>query len=495
MFEALGDKFDAVFKKLRGESHLTEENIAAAMREVRMALLEADVNFKVVKDFTTHVREKALGQEVLTSVRPGQMFVKIVHDELVEMMGGAVAPFELQKGRMNVILLLGLQGSGKTTFAGKLALRCKKEGFSPLLVGCDIYRPAAIQQLHVVGKNIGVPVFDQGTNVPADQVAVAGVEEAKRRNCNLVIIDTAGRLHIDEVKMDELEAIKAKTKPHFAFFVADAMTGQDAVTSATQFNEHIGIDGVCLTKLDGDARGGAALSIRAVTGRPIYFVGVGEKAEDLEPFHPDRLAGRILGMGDIVTLVEKAQEGFDEKNAEEMQKKLRKEEFTLQDFMDQMNKVKKMGPLKGLMGMIPGMKDVMKQVGEIDDDAFKPMEALIQSMTPWERAHPDLIDGARRKRIAKGAGRDAAELNGMLKEFQQTRKMMSEMMKMMGGGGIFGKMKGLANMPKNAEEAAKMMREQQRGAIGQKVGHSADPGSEKLKPKHRRKKKDKKKKH
>ncbi|MCL5269592.1 MAG: signal recognition particle protein Srp54, partial [bacterium] len=319
MFDALGEKFDAVFKKLRGESRLTEENIREAVQEVKMALFSADVNFKIVKRFIAAVQEKALGAEVLRSVRPGQMFVKIVHDELVGMMGGEVAPFELAKGRLHSILLLGLQGSGKTTFAGKLALRCIKGGWKPLLVACDIYRPAAIEQLHVVGRAVGAPVFDLGTGTPAPRIAEAGLAEARRRGCDLLIVDTAGRLHIDEVKMDELQAVKALVKPSYSFLVADAMTGQDAVNSASRFDEAIGIDGVCLTKIDGDARGGAALSIRAVTGKPIYFVGIGEKSEDLEPFHPDRMAQRILGMGDVLTLVEKAQEAIDEREAEEMQ--------------------------------------------------------------------------------------------------------------------------------------------------------------------------------
>ena len=480
MFDALGEKFESVFKKLRGEARLTEENVKAAMREVRMALLEADVNFKVVRDFTQSVSEKAMGAEVLRSVRPGQMFVKIVHDEMVEMMGGQVQNFELNKGRMATILLLGLQGSGKTTFAGKLALRCKNGGWKPLLVGCDIYRPAAIEQLHVVGKSVGVPVFDMGIKNPAQQVAEQGLAEARRRGCDLVIVDTAGRLHIDEIKMDELQAIKELVKPNYSFLVADAMTGQDAVNSASYFDKEIGIDGVCLTKLDGDARGGAALSIRAVTGKPIYFVGVGEKSEDLEPFHPDRMASRILGMGDVLTLVEKAQESFDADQAEEMQKKIKREQFSLQDFLDQMQKVKKMGSLKSLLGMIPGLGAQLKNL-DMDDDSLKPMEAIIRSMTPAEREKPELIDSSRRKRIAAGSGRTVAEINGMLKEFQTSRKMMSQMMQAMGGGGG-GMLRRMMGGGGGALPPAGMPG----GALNQRHADPGDPMAQKMKSKHRR---------
>ncbi|MCE5231557.1 signal recognition particle protein [bacterium] len=487
MFDALGDKLNGVFKKLRGEARLTEENMAAAVREVRLALLEADVNFKVVRDFTAAVREKALGAEVLGSLRPAQQFVGIVHQELVALLGGEVAPFELSKGRVNVILLLGLQGSGKTTLAGKLALRMKKEGLSPLLVACDIHRPAAVDQLKVVGAGVGVPVFEMGTSKPAPEIAERGLAEAKRNGNNLVIVDTAGRLHIDEVKMDELQEIKARVKPHYAFFVADAMTGQDAVVSAERFAEGIGIDGVCLTKMDGDARGGAALSVKSVTGKPIYFVGVGEKSDELEPFYPDRMASRILGMGDVLTLVEKAQEQVDQKEAEEMQKKLKKGNFSLQDFLDQTQRVKKMGSLKSLLGMIPGLGQALKGI-EIDDDMMKPMEAIIHSMTPAERENPDVIDGSRRKRIAKGSGRDPAEINSLIKEFNGMRAMMSQMM----GGGMGGMMR---QMMGGGAAPAQMPRG---GAFGQKTGRSeADTAGQKLKPKHRRKqdsKKNKKKK-
>ena len=487
MFDALGEKFEAVFKKLRGESRLSEENIKTAMREVRMALLEADVNFKVVRDFTQTVSEKALGVEVLKSVRPGQMFVKIVHDEMVAMMGGETQNFELQRGgKMATILLLGLQGSGKTTFAGKLAARCQKGGWKPLLVGCDIYRPAAIEQLHVVGKAIGVPVFDMGLKTPAPKVAEGGLAEAKRLGCDLVIVDTAGRLHIDEIKMDELEAIKKAIQPRYSFLVADAMTGQDAVNSASFFDSQIGIDGVCLTKLDGDARGGAALSIRAVTGKPIYFVGLGEKSEDLEPFHPDRMASRILGMGDVLTLVEKAQENFDADQAEEMQKKLKKEQFTLQDFIDQMQRVKKMGSFKSILGMLPGIGSAIKNI-DIPDDAFKPMEALIRSMTPAEREKPEMIDGSRRKRIAAGSGRTVQELNDMIKEFMGMRKMMSQMMG--GGGGMLRSLFG-GGGGGGGEGAPQLPA--RHGAFNQKNAAPGDPMAAKMKPKHRRKRDTKK---
>ncbi len=487
MFDALGDKLNGVFKRLRGEARLTEENMVEAVREVRMALLEADVNFKVVKDFTGAVREKAVGAEVIGALRPEQQFVGIVHKELVALLGGEVAKLEAGKGRLNTVLLLGLQGSGKTTLAGKLALRMKKEGYSPLLVACDVHRPAAVEQLKVVGGRLGVPVFEMGTERPAPEIAERGLAHAKAHHHNFVIVDTAGRLHIDEVRMDELEEIKARVKPNYSFFVADAMTGQDAVNSAARFAETIGIDGVCLTKLDGDARGGAALSVKSVTGKPIYFVGVGEKSDDLEPFYPDRMASRILGMGDVLTLVEKAQEQVDEKEAEAMQKKLKKGNFSLQDFLDQTQRVKKMGSLKSLMGMIPGLGQALKGM-EIDDDMMKPMEAIIRSMTPAERENPDVIDGSRRKRIAKGSGRDVSEINGLLKEFMAMRQMMSQMM----GGGMMKAMRGaMAGGGAGAAGALPMPRGG--GAFGQKTGRDeGELGGQKLKPKHRRKQQSKK---
>ena len=493
MFDALGQKFEDVFRSLSGQKTLSESNIQDAVREVRMALLEADVNFKVVKDFVEAVRRLALGTEVLRSVRPGQMFVKIVHDEMVRMMGGQAAEFKLHKGQLNRILLLGLQGSGKTTFAGKLALWCRKQGFKPLLVACDIHRPAAVEQLKVVGRNIDVPVHAEGTDKPAEEIAANGVARAKREGHDLVIVDTAGRLHIDEVKMEELAAVKRKVDPTFSFLVADAMTGQDAVNSASHFAEGIGIDGVCLTKLDGDARGGAALSINAVTGRPIYFVGLGEGPGDLERFHPDRMASRILGMGDVLTLVEKAQEDFDAQQAEEMQRKLKKEQFSLADFLDQMQKVKKMGSLKSLMGMIPGMGQLMRGMeDQISDDMLKPMEAMIQSMTPEERENPDIIDGSRRHRIARGSGRTVAEVNTMLKEFYQMRRVMSQLMGMGGKMGMLKSMMGGGGLPKGMEGTLPPGLPAGYGAFNQKS--ASDPNASKMKPKHRRVREKKKKK-
>lgn len=483
MFDSLSEKFDLVFRKLRGEAKLSEANIRDAMREVRMALLDADVNFKVVKDFTQAVTEKAVGQETLASLRPSQQIIKIVHDELVQMLGGDKAEFKLEKDKLNIVLLLGLQGSGKTTFSGKLSRYCMKEGFKPFLIACDVYRPAAIQQLHVVGRNVGVPVFDMGTETPVSEIAAKGIEEAKAKGCDLVIVDTAGRLHIDEVKMEELVGLKASVNPNYTFLVADAMTGQDAVTSASHFHEGVGIDGVCLTKIDGDARGGAALSIRAVTQKPIFFIGTGEKSDDLDPFHPDRIASRILGMGDVVTLVEKAQEAINKEEAEAMQEKLRKSQFTLQDFLDQMQKIKKMGPLTGLLKLIPGMGNMMKDHA-VDDNALKPMEAMIYSMTKDERDHPEIIDGSRRRRISKGSGRTPQEVNALLKEFEQMRMMMTQMMQM-------GKM--IPSMPKPSPSAAG-------GGAGQpshaQMSRSMRQAQQalKVKPKHRRNRKTKKKK-
>ena len=439
MFETLGDKLEGVFRKLRGTDKISEDNIRDAVRQTRLALLEADVNFKVVKEFTTHVQEKALGAEVLSDVRPGDQFVKILHDELVEMLGGAPASFELPADKMRSIVLLGLQGSGKTTFAGKLAFRMIKEGRKPLLVACDIYRPAAIEQLQVVGRAVGADVFEMGTQTPVSTIAAKALDKAKRESYGVVIFDTAGRLHIDEVKMDELQGLKKKVRPDYTFLVADATTGQDAVNSADAFAAQVGIDGVCLTKLDGDSRGGAALSIKKVTGRPIVFAGMGEKPENLEFFHPDRMAGRILGMGDVVTLVEKASEVIDEKQALAMQKKIRKDSFTFQDFLDHMKMVKRMGSMRDLMGMIPGLNKVLKDNEDaFDEKQFARFEAMICSMTPQERELPQILNGSRRMRIAKGSGNTVPAINSMIKEFENARKMMKGMMS---GGG-----KGLMNM-------------------------------------------------
>ncbi len=441
MFETLGKKLNGVFRTLSGQGKLTESNIRDAMREVRMALLEADVNYKVVKDFVARVTQESLGAEVLESIKPSEHIIGLVHRELINLLGGEVAPFALKPGQMNVILLLGLQGSGKTTFAGKLAMFWKKQGWRPLLVACDIHRPAAIKQLHVVGQGVGVPTFDMGTDKTPSEITRNAIELAKREDKNLVIVDTAGRLHIDEVRMDELEALKSSAKPTFTFLVSDAMTGQDAVNSASRFNEAIGIDGVCLTKLDGDARGGAALSIREVTGRPIYYVGVGEKSDDLEVFYPDRMASRILGMGDIVTLFEKAQETFDEEQAMEMAKKIKRQSFTLSDFLDQMQQVRKMGPLKKIMGMLPGVGQMLEGQ-DIDEKEFGRVEAIIQSMTPAERNDPTILNGNRKKRIADGSGTTPQAVNALLTQFEQAKKLM----KMLSGGAVPG-MPGIPGMP------------------------------------------------
>jgi signal recognition particle subunit SRP54 len=431
MFEALGERLERIFKNLRGQGAITERNIRDAMHDVRLALLEADVNFRVVKDFISRVTEKAIGREVLSSISPGQQIIKIVHDELINTMGGPAQPFSLQSSTVNVILLLGLQGSGKTTLAAKLAKRYMKHGWKPLLVPCDVYRPAAIHQLKVVGNQVGVPTYDQGNQKKPALIAANALEFARTEGRDLVIIDTAGRLHINEVLMDELVEIKKAIHPQFTLLVADAMTGQDAVNSASAFNEQVGIDGVCLTKLDGDARGGAALSIKAVTGKPIVFVGVGEKLGDLEEFHAERLASRILGMGDVLTLVEKAQVAFDEKKAREMERKIRKQSFTLQDFLEQMQQVRKMGSLKDLIAMIPGLGRQVKDV-ELDDRAFASIEAMILSMTPEEREQPEVLNGSRRRRIAQGSGNSVQDINQLLKQFDETKRMMKQVLR--GGG-------------------------------------------------------------
>ena len=445
MFETLGKKLQGVVRSISGQGVITEKNIQDALREVRVALLEADVHFKVVKDFIARIREKALGVEVLQGVNPGQQFIKLVHDELVEVMGGKAASFQLDQGKVNVVMLLGLQGSGKTTFAAKLAKYLAARNWKPMLVACDIYRPAAVKQLKTVGAQVGVPVFDRGTQTPVVQIAEEALREAQAQSRTVMILDTAGRLHIDEMKMEELIALRDAMKPRFTFLVADAMTGQDAVNSAGRFHEQVGIDGVCLTKLDGDARGGAALSIQSVTGRPIYFASMGERLDELETFHPDRMAQRILGMGDVLTLVEKAQEAFDLEQAEAMRRKIRKESFTFEDFLKQMKQMKKMGSISKIMKYIPGMSQVM---GQIDEDEMEKeiahTEAIIHSMTHEERENPSLLNGTRKLRIAKGCGQDAANVNKLIKDFEMARKMMKEMMgggkagmmgAMMGGGG------------------------------------------------------------
>ncbi|MDA9121034.1 signal recognition particle protein [Flavobacteriales bacterium] len=423
MFENLTEKFDKAFKTLKGEGQITEINVAETMKEVRRALLDADVNFKIAKEFTERVKEKALGQDVLTAVKPGQLMVKITKDELGELMGGKSEDVNLD-GNPSVILIAGLQGSGKTTFSGKLALFLKsKRQKNPLLVACDVYRPAAIDQLKVLGEQVGAEVYTEVDNKNPVSIAENAIKYAKANNHNVVIVDTAGRLAVDEEMMNEIDRVHKAIKPQETLFVVDSMTGQDAVNTAKAFNDRLNFDGVVLTKLDGDTRGGAALSIRSVVNKPIKFVGIGEKLEALDVFHPDRMADRILGMGDVVSLVERAQEQFDEEEARKLQKKIAKNTFDFNDFLSQINQIKKMGNVKDLMGMIPGMGKAIKDV-DIDDDAFKQVEAIIGSMTPTERANPSLINGTRRKRIAGGSGSTIQDVNRLLKQFEESRKMM-----------------------------------------------------------------------
>ncbi len=423
MFENLSDRLDRSFKILKGEGKITEINIAETLKEIRRALLDADVNFKIAKKFTDDVKEKALGQQVLTAIKPGQLMVKIVKDELTELMGGKFTDINL-KNKPAVILMSGLQGSGKTTFSGKLALMLKsKKGRHPLLVAGDVYRPAAIEQLKVLGSQINVPVYTEEGSMDPVKIAKNAIAEAKKNGNDIVIIDTAGRLAVDEQMMKEIAAIKSAVNPDEILFVVDSMTGQDAVNTAKEFNDRLDFDGVVLTKLDGDTRGGAALSIRAVVEKPIKFVGTGEKMDAIDIFHPDRMADRILGMGDIVSLVEKAQEQFDAEEAKKLQKKLAQNTFNFNDFLKQIGQIKKMGNLKDVVGMIPGMSKAMKNL-DIDNDAFKHIEAIIHSMTPYERENPAIINGTRRKRIADGSGTDVQEVNRLLKQFDETRRMM-----------------------------------------------------------------------
>jgi signal recognition particle protein len=434
MFENLSDRLDRSFKLLKGEGKITEINVAETLKDVRKALLDADVNYKVAKIFTDTVKEKTLGQNVLTAVKPGELMVKIVHDELTQLMGGETAEINLQNNP-SIILMSGLQGSGKTTFSGKLAKMLKeKKGKNPLLVADDIYRPAAIQQLKVLGEQIGIPVYSEEENKNPVQIAQNAIKQAKQNGNNVVIIDTAGRLAIDEQMMNEIAAIKSAIQPDEVLFVVDAMTGQDAVNTAKEFNDRLNFNGVVLTKLDGDTRGGAALSIRTVVDKPIKFVGTGEKMEAIDTFHPKRMADRILGMGDIVSLVEKAQEQYDEEEARRLQKKIAKNQFDFNDFLKQIHQIKKMGNLKDLASMIPGVGKAMKDV-DIDDDAFRSIEAIIYSMTPKERSNPGILTGSRRARIAKGSGTSPADVNKLLKQFEETRKMM----KMMTSSKISGK--------------------------------------------------------
>ncbi len=443
MFENLSDRLERSFKILKGEGKITEINVAETLKDVRKALLDADVNYKVAKSFTDTVKQKALGMNVLTAVKPSQLMVKIVHDELAELMGGKAAELNLE-GRPAIILMSGLQGSGKTTFSGKLANMLKnKQHKNPLLVACDVYRPAAIQQLNVVGESVGVPVYSEPENKNVVEIANNAIREAKAKNYNVVIVDTAGRLAVDEEMMNEIATLKNALNPDETLFVVDSMTGQDAVNTAKEFNDRLDFDGVVLTKLDGDTRGGAALSIRTVVTKPIKFVGTGEKMEAIDVFHPDRMADRILGMGDIVSLVERAQQQFDEEEAKRLEKKIRKNKFDFDDFMGQIQQIKKMGNIKDLASMIPGVGKALKDV-DIDDNAFKGIEAIINSMTPKERANPDIINQSRRMRIAKGSGTKIEEVNRLMKQFDQTRKVM----KMVAGGGN-SRMMQMANAMKN----------------------------------------------
>lgn len=449
MFENLSDRLERSFKIIKGEGKITEINVAETLKDVRRALLDADVNYKVAKTFTDTVKQKALGMNVLTAVKPGQLMVKIVHDELATLMGGESVGLQLTN-RPAIILMSGLQGSGKTTFSGKLANLLKgKQHKNPLLVACDVYRPAAIEQLKVVAQQVGVPVYSEPDNKNVVEIATNAIREAKAKGNDVVIVDTAGRLAVDEEMMDEIYRLKLALNPDETLFVVDSMTGQDAVNTAREFNDRLDIDGVVLTKLDGDTRGGAALSIRTVVTKPIKFVGTGEKMEAVDVFHPERMADRILGMGDIVSLVERAQEQFDEEEAKRLQKKIQKNKFDFNDFLKQIEQIKKMGNLKDLASMIPGVGKAIKDV-DIDDNAFKGIEAIIKSMTPKERTNPEILNNSRRQRIAKGSGTNIQEVNKLIKQFDQTRKMMkmmtgSNMAKM---AGMASKMKGMPGMPK-----------------------------------------------
>ncbi len=441
MFENLSDRLERSFKILKGEGKITEINVAETLKDVRRALLDADVNYKVAKSFTDNVKQKALGMNVLTAVKPGQLMVKIVHDELAQLMGGEEAPLHLD-GRLSIILMSGLQGSGKTTFSGKLAnLLKKKKNKNPLLVACDVYRPAAIEQLKVVGEQVGVEVYSEPDNKNVVEIANHAIQQAKAKGNDVVIVDTAGRLAVDEEMMAEISNLKNAIQPNETLFVVDSMTGQDAVNTAKVFNDRLDFDGVILTKLDGDTRGGAALSVRTVVTKPIKFIGTGEKMEAIDVFRPERMADRILGMGDVVSLVERAQEQFDEEEARRLQKKIQKNKFDFNDFLNQIQQIKKMGNLKDLASMIPGVGKAIKDV-DIDDNAFKGIEAIIQSMTPKERTNPELLNTSRRQRIAKGSGTNIQEVNRLLKQFDQTRKMM----KMVTGNGMANMMRQMKGM-------------------------------------------------
>lgn len=435
-FENLSNKLQDVFKQLRGKGKLTEADVKTAMREVKIALLEADVNFKIVKDFIKTVTERAVGTEVLDGLNPAQQVIKIVNEELIALMGTTQSQLTFAKRPPTVYMMVGLQGAGKTTSTGKLAGQLRKQGRNPLLVACDVYRPAAIKQLQVVGKNYNIPVFEMGDKISPVEISKKALEYAEEHRHDVILIDTAGRLHINEELMQELQDIKATVKPQEILLVVDAMTGQDAVTVAESFDGQLGVDGIIMTKLDGDARGGAALSVRSVTNKPIKYIGMGEKMEDLEPFYPDRMASRILGMGDVLTLIDKVQQNIDEEEAKQMQKKMLSNEFTLEDFLSQMQQIKKMGPLKDLMGMIPGMNKFNLDDALQGVDPAKEMvktEAIIQSMTKEERENPSILNGPRKKRIANGSGRSIAEVNRLLKQFEEMKKMMKQMTNMQKG--------------------------------------------------------------
>ncbi len=452
-FEGLSERLENSFKKLRAKGKLTEADVKEAMREVRLALLEADVNYKVAKDFTKNVTERAVGEDVMETLTPGQMVIKIVNEELTALMGGTESRLAIANRPPTVIMMCGLQGSGKTTHSAKLALKLKKEGHRPMLVACDIYRPAAIKQLQVVGEQVGVPVFEMGTENPV-RIAEEAVKYAKDHGHDYVFLDTAGRLHIDEELMQELQNIRSTVHPNEILLVIDAMTGQDAVNVAKSFNETLGIDGVILTKLDGDTRGGAALSVRAVTGKPIKFVGTGEKLGDLESFHPDRMASRILGMGDVLSFIERAEQSLDEKKAAEIEKKLAKNKFDLNDLLDQFAQLERMGSLKDTIKMIPGIGNKIKD-SDIDEDAFKRFKSIIYSMTLKERAHPEIINPSRKRRIAAGCGMGVEDVNKLLAQFKQMKKMMSQFTGGKGGPRMSKKMRRI--MQQNPEMAQKMM--------------------------------------
>ena len=434
-FESLSNKLQEVFKQLRSKGKLTENDVKTAMREVKIALLEADVNFKIVKQFIKKVTERAVGTEVLEGLNPGQQVIKIVNEELIDLMGTTQSKLTFANRPPTIYMMVGLQGAGKTTSSGKLAGLLRKQGKNPLLVACDVYRPAAIKQLQVVGKTYNIPVFEMGDSVSPVEISKKALEYASEQKHDVILIDTAGRLHINEELMEELRNIKTAVRPQEILLVVDAMTGQDAVTVAESFDTQLGVDGIILTKLDGDARGGAALSVRSVTNKPIKYIGMGEKMEDLEPFHPDRMASRILGMGDVLSLIEKAQQNFDEKQAMELQKKMRENDFTLDDFLEQMQQVKKMGPIKDLIGMIPGMNQLnMDALNNVDPaKEMSRTEAIIQSMTKEERANPSILNGPRKKRIANGCGRSIADVNRLVKQFEELKKLMKQMSDMQKG--------------------------------------------------------------